>query len=201
MRYIGPHRVTCLSVDDAGVGCLFDDGRKAEILYSDPPWGDGNVKFWATKASKDTGKAVAAISYDTLVDAFFKLIAKFVTGHVFIETGLRWEADMVERMERVGLRNLERVQLQYRSGGKFYPNVLLFGSFIGGVAALTRLEGCYGADVAADAVAPLARTGEILFDPCCGMGFSARAALRNGMEFRGNELNPVRLEKTIARLS
>ena len=201
MKQIGPHRVTNLSIDRPQVSDLFNDGAKADILYSDPPWGDGNVKFWATKASKDTGRPVQAISYDALVTAFFDLIAKHVSGHVFIETGMRWADDMTARMLAIGLHNLETVRLQYRSGGKLYPNVLLFGSFLDGHAGLSKLEGQYGARVARDAIALLAQEGGILFDPCCGMGYSAAAALAHGMQFRGNELNPVRLEKTIARLN
>jgi hypothetical protein len=33
------------------------------------------------------------------------------------------------------------------------------------------------------------------------MGYTAQAAIDNGLAFRGNELNAKRLEKTVARLS
>ena len=198
IKHIGPHRVSNLSVDKPEVGQLFDDGRKAAILYSDPPWGEGNVKYWATKATKDTGKTVEPITYEALCKAIFNLIAGYVTDHVFIETGFRFEQDMVQRMERVGLKRITRCQLVY--AGK-HGNVLLHGSFTGQGIDLGYLEGRTGAAVAELAIKPVARAGEIVFDPCCGMGYTARAALLNGMQFRGNELNPVRLEKTIKRLS
>lgn len=198
MKQIGPHRVTALDILDAGVDELFSDGRKAAILYCDPPWGDQHVKFFATQARKDTGRPFRPISYEALIARLFDLVIRHVSGHVFIEIGLRWEDDMRARMHRIGLRNIERAGVVY--GHKRHDNALLFGSFANGRAALSRVEGMSGATVAREAVAPLAERGGILFDPCCGLGLSAVAALRNGMEFRGNELNPVRLEKTIVKL-
>lgn len=198
MKQIAAHRVTNLNVVDPGVDELFSDGRKALILYSDPPWGEGNTKYWATMATKMTGKPHASVGYEALIGRIFDLIGKRVKGHVFIETGLRWEDDTLRRMALVGLRNVERTSLRYGGG---LENILLFGSFAGGRADLSRLTGKSGAKVAEEAIAPLAVPGEILFDPCCGMGYSARAALLHGMEFRGNELNAKRLEKTIARLA
>jgi predicted methyltransferase len=40
----------------------------------------------------------------------------------------------------------------------------------------------------------------IVLDPMCGMGYTAQAAIKYGLAFRGNELNSVRLQKTIDRL-
>ena len=43
--------------------------------------------------------------------------------------------------------------------------------------------------------------GGVVLDPCCGKGFTARAAVAAGMRFRGVELNPARAEVTVAWLS
>jgi hypothetical protein len=196
VKIVGPHRVTNLNIIHPGVNELFDDGRKASILYSDPPWGEGNTKYWATMARK-TGQNVETVTYEALIGRIFDLVAKFVSEHVFIETGLRWKNDTLERMARVGLKNIEATDLTYGGG---FQNALLFGSFVGGVGDLSRVKGMAGGKVAELAIQSLAREGDILFDPCCGMGYSARAALLNGMQFRGNELNAQRLQKTIARL-
>jgi hypothetical protein len=198
LKSIGPHRVTSLSVEDPGVAALFDDGRKATILYSDPPWGDANVKYWATMAKKMTGQAVEPLRYDVLLDSIFDLIARFVTDHVFLETGLRFEEENLSRMQRIGLKNLSRVELVYDHGKQ--KNLLLFGSFTGGRADLAAMENWTGMAIPVEAVRQMAVPGGIVFDPCCGMGYSAHAALRNGMEFRGNELNEKRLAKTVERL-
>jgi predicted methyltransferase len=36
-----------------------------------------------------------------------------------------------------------------------------------------------------------------VFDPCCGKGYTARAAVASGMMFRGIELNPKRAAVTV----
>jgi hypothetical protein len=189
-----------LNVMAPGVEQLFNDGRKASVMFTDPPWGDGAVKNFARLAQKDTGRTFEAVPYDALLARIAHLVARFVTDHVFIETGVRWEAQNLEMMHRIGLRNLERVELLYDSGGKQHPSVLLHGSFLGQSARINDFYHWKGLKVAHMAVNRVRQPGEIVFDPCCGMGYSAQAALDNGMEFRGNELNPVRAQKTIERL-
>ena len=200
MRTIGPHRITNLNVIDPGVEALFDDGRKADVFYSDPPWGDGNVKFWATKAKKDTGQEFASIKYAEMLDRIYALIGNLVTGHVFMETGLRWLDANVERFKALGLQDIQTVRLLYKGGGKWLENVMIYGSVHGDGVDIAQFHHRSGQQLVSEAVALVARPGGIVFDPCCGMGYSAQAALNNGMEFRGNELNPVRLQKTIRRL-
>lgn len=200
MQVIGPHAVTCGSLTGGQVNDLFDAGQKADLMFGDPPWGEGNVKFWATKASKDTGVPVAPISYEALISRWFELAQRFVDDHVFIETGLRWHQDSIERMQAIGLRKIQSVELLYASGGRKLPNVLIHGSFKGNEVSIRDLHHLSGAQVSRLTIAKVARPGGIVFDPCCGMGYSAQAAIDNGMTFRGNELNPVRLKKTVARL-
>lgn len=200
---IGKHRVTNASVESPVVDLLFDDGRKADVLYSDPPWGDGNVGYWATKASKDTGEPVPRITYEALISRIFGLIRSHVAGYVFIETGFRWEEDTRARMAQAGVREVDSVTLKYRSGSKWLENVLIAGTIGGGmdhVLALTAVAGGHGPAVARECIARTVSPGGIVLDPCCGMGYTAQAAVDAGAEFRGNELNPVRLAKTIRRL-
>jgi DNA modification methylase len=54
-----------------------------------------------------------------------------------------------------------------------------------------------GADVSKNCIKAVAEEGAIVLDPCCGMGYTARAAVANKMRFRGNEFNSKRLQKTI----
>lgn len=200
MRNINGHLITNLNVIDPGVDQLFADGRKADVVFSDPPWGSGNVSFWATKALKDTGVQPQLLTYDQLLERVFGLIQKYCVGDVYLETGLRWEKQNVEWMERIGLKNIEVEICLYKGGAKMLPNLIMFGSFRGATGNLKREHHQTGVDVSARCVAHSAVPGGIVFDPCCGMGYSARAALLAGMQFRGNELNSVRLAKTIAKL-
>jgi hypothetical protein len=197
----GPHRVSQGCITGGQVDALFDDRAMAWAIYGDPPWGEGNTKFWNTKARKDTGDEVPLVTYDRLIERWFDLASRYVLEHAFVETGLRWEDDTRERMAAAGFKGIRAVRLQYRSGNKMLPNILLHGSRTGKVIGLSALHDLSGYAVPRTAIEMIASPGEIVFDPCCGLGYSAQAALDNGMVFRGNELNPVRLEKTKRRLA
>lgn len=201
MQVIAPHRVTNLNIVDPGVDELFNDGRKADIFFSDPPWGDGAIKMFTAMARKNGGQEFSSIAYEDMLSRIADLIQEHVTGHVFLETGLRWEDSNQRMMESIGLTGINRVELLYKSGGKMLPSVLLSGGFNGSSVALSDLHHASGAGVAVECIRRVTRPGGIVFDPCCGMGYSSAAALANGMEFRGNELNPARLAKTVKRLS
>lgn len=193
------HRVQCGNILDPDVDYMFSDGRKARVFYCDPPWGDAMMKLFATMATKDTGIKFDPSGYEALEARMFQLIERHVYGHVFIETGLRWEAGITARMQALGLKSLSSVKLRYGQRGE---NVLLYGTFLAGTPVrLSPLAGMKGPPVPVSAIAQCSAPGEIVFDPCCGLGLSARAARLNGMEFRGNELNPKRLDRTIARLT
>ena len=44
---IGKHTVSNEDVQHVDFNKLLE-GSKAHILYTDPPWGDGNMKYWCT---------------------------------------------------------------------------------------------------------------------------------------------------------
>ena len=46
----------------------------------------------------------------------------------------------------------------------------------------------------------VAKPHDVVLDPCCGTGLTARACLRLGLTFYGNELNAARARKTAALL-
>jgi hypothetical protein len=47
----------------------------------------------------------------------------------------------------------------------------------------------------------IANAGEVVFDPCIGLGMTARMAHYFNMICYGNELNPIRLRRTLLWLS
>jgi len=198
MKVIGKHKVSNLSVSDPRVSNLFAQGEKASILYVDPPWGEGNMKFWTTLMKKQTGVSVEPIPFTALIDSILRLALSYTHGMVFIETGLKWEAQIADAMRAAGLGGVRSHHLVYRSGSVMKPCVFLSGatpsSNHSGYAPHPSLSGAALVD---DVVQHHAVPEGILLDPCCGMGYSARAATNNGMRFFGNELNASRLAKTI----
>ncbi len=200
MTTIGQHRVTHGNVDDAQVDQMLA-GERVWTLYSDPPWGDGNMEYWRTMNRKMTGEDVPQISHDRMLWRFRDLITKYVDGYAFIETGLRWQQPWVENLKASGLVNLQTVRVFYGSSSKLYENVLICGSRPGVPAPLLDgAEKLRGLPLPTKCLGAVARPRAIVLDPCCGMGYTARAAVANGMIFRGNELNASRLAKTVAHL-
>lgn len=193
------HKVTCASIEDPVVDLALA-GETVDVLYSDPPWGDGNLKYWATMNRKMTGTDNAPLDYASLLGRIRELAERYVRGWVFIETGPRWVTEVVDWMSEftqlVGVQNTT-----YQAGSKLLPCSLVSGTTTPDAPPFTaNVEGLRGAAFATAVVADVGRPGGVVFDPCCGMGYTAAAALAADMRFIGNEVNAKRLAKTIARL-
>jgi hypothetical protein len=203
ITHIGPHAVKHGSVM-AGIDDLMA-GTKAYLAYSDPPWGQGNLNYWQTINNKHTGAPRQEIDLDAFLDTIFDTLQRHVEGVVLVEYGQRWRDPLLARAARYGLAHSGEVELLYKSGSKLLPcDLHVFGT--GGQAVplpegfLETVRHTFGYDTLRKAFTPFAKPGAVVLDPCCGMGYTAQAALDTGMVFRGNELNAKRLEKTIARL-
>ena len=196
IQNIGWHKITNASVDEAVVDDMLR-GERVNILYSDPPWGDGNLKYWVTMNKKMSGREFTPIPYSVLVERFRGLISNYVDGHVIIETGKAWLGETVNMLRPV-VHNIDVYTLQYRSGSRMLECVMISGVTNPSYPKMSfNPTGMHGYEVPKQSIASIATPGGIVLDPCCGMGYTARAAVSAGMQFRGNEFNPVRLAKTV----
>jgi len=194
-------------MDRAGIDALMD-GDAADIFYSDPPWGQGNLKYWSTINKKMTGQVMEQPPLDDFLNAIFDLAAHYTQDYLCIEYGCRWLDAIQKHATDRGFTPLVVVDIQYRSGAKMLPlhlHVFSKGGMPLPPGYVASVAGTHGYDCIAKAVKPLAEmvkkksSDPIIMDPCCGMGYTARCALEFGLDFRGNELNEKRLAKTIAR--
>jgi len=198
---IGVHRV---AVGDVQRGAVreFMRGARAAIVYSDPPWGEGNLRYWRTHA-KDTSRpswAEFVAEWTSAVSA-----ALIPEGALFVEMGLRWADDFAESLATNGRPVVARWVTQYKAGSKLLPVALLYsGPTLRAEFDPTPLRGptlpreCVREAASAmrlDAL-PSEFRGAV-FDPCCGKGYTARAAVASGMMFRGIELDPRRAAVTV----
>ena len=196
IKTIGRHKVTNASIDDKIVDTMLA-GEKVSVFYSDPPWGDGNLKYWVTMNKKMTGAIYNLLTYRQLIGRISSLIKCYVDGQVFIETGPRWGQETIDAIS--GLVGGIRVyRLKYKSGSKMLENLLIYGT-TGAQHKPMQFDptGMHGLDVPRRCIESIATPGGIVLDPCCGMGYTARSAVAAGMAFRGNEFNAKRLQKTI----
>lgn len=164
-----------------------------DCIYSDPPWGNGNLKFWRTH----NGQAGHPVDWNQFLVRFFGICAKHCpNGPWFVETGTRFVDDCLAASP---LPAANVVPCRYRAGSKWLPNVLLsFGSELS--SPWIAEESRYGQNLIRWALSRIP-SGSRVLDPCCGLGGTAKACAALGLEFYGNELNPKRLERTLAVLS
>ena len=121
---IGLHKVTNASLENPIVDQLFENGEKALVLYSDTPWGDGNVKYWATINKRMTGQEITPLKYSQIIDRIIDLAVNHVDGWIFIETGQRWEKETIEDLEKHFYKIKSTVRY-YGNGSKLWPNILI----------------------------------------------------------------------------
>ncbi len=202
---IGPHVVAVGDVQRGAVKTLLEQERDelADIVYSDPPWGEGNLRYWRTQAHDSARPAWSEFveAWTTSVSASLR-----TDGALFVEMGLRWEHDFKRALEAVGRPIRYRWETRYKAGSKLLPVALLYS----GPALRGDFNPCdlRGPDLPRACVHEAALALGLpevfrgtVFDPCCGKGYTARAAVAAGMRFRGIEMNPDRAAVTSAWLT
>lgn len=205
---IGRHKVRHGNVMDDLEGLV---ERNVDVFYSDPPWGQANLRYWETMRLKmnelDESERNDVPDLVAFLDRIMSLCVKHTKGYAVIEYGQKWREQLVEMARGKGMKLLTVVETKYRSGSKMLPlDLLLFSVGItpnsGIVETFERdVSGTHGYETVRRAFGALGvQKGLTVLDPCCGMGYTAQAAVDNGMTFRGNELNAARLAKTKARL-
>ena len=194
---IGPHRLLCADITEPGTLEPLMLGSTADLIYSDPPWGPGNQQYWHTMNHRGS---VPRTSWSGFLWAFAAVCAGYrkPAAPVFVEMGLRWTDDLDLAMEAAGLPLLRRWSIFYGPKRKPLENtVALFGA---PAPEFTLPDPPHGEPVTRAIVGACVKPGDLVLDPCTGLGMTARCTVDRGGVFRGTELNPERLEKTAARL-
>lgn len=160
-------------------------------VYSDPPWGPGNAKFWRT--ANDQGDF--PVDYDALLEAFARVAHSASVG-AFVEMGLRWQVELQRAMQP---------WTPHRTWTTVYgkpprPNLVQFyphPDLAGAVAAAEDPSGMTGEAVTRTLLTGRVQVGDVLIDPCMGLGMTLRVGHELGALVRGNELHPARLSRCL----
>ena len=198
---IGPHRLRHGDLR-GGISDLME-GQLADFIYGDPPWGEANLRYWQTLNKRMTGADKLGIEYESFQHLYFKTISEVARDHCIIEYGERWREDIIQFSKDYGFKHMD-VATSYYSSDNLPVDIHLIsksGQWEGGLpfkAACHNFKGYGLVSKLFDMYLP--EGAEIVLDPTCGMGYSARAAAERGAKFRGNELNRKRLGKTIDKL-
>jgi hypothetical protein len=200
----GPHKVLSKCISDIEVLKLATT-EAVNILYCDPPWSSGVSKMFATMNRKaNEGVSPDPLSFDVILSRLMKF-SQSVDGYVMIEMGKEHHHALLEIMRsQPHLKNVELHEVEWPSGRKqlkAWVVIASTGSYPKYEYPIQNINGDWKmtSELLANAAQNLALPSDqiTVFDPCCGLGITAKSALQHGLRFVGNEFNPARLEKTI----
>lgn len=203
MQRIKQHKVNHGDIMTLDVKKLYD-GKPVDVFYSDPPWGEGNLKYWQTINNRMTGAERKEVNHNAFLNRIMQIASNktLVNGPVIIEYGIRWRNEIISLAQSHGLKHNKTVVTYYRSGNKLLPLELHFFNMHNQIPTnyYENIKDSIGYNIVKKALGPLVQQGTRVSDLCCGMGYAAQCTKDNGGVFFGNELNKARLEKTIKRL-
>ena len=200
MESIGVHRLTNHNLMD-GIDELMV-GLQADIALIDPPWGEGNEKYWHTALAKvDPKTNIIRPPHNEFLDQFFYLLKQWTKpdAFIFVEYGVRWREEIVRRGEISGLHSLSIVEAKYKASSKLLPyDMHIFGHSkkVLSPKMLNELSGRQGFEVARAAMREISSSGQVMLDLCSGLGGFAKVAHEFGLRYFGNEMNPSRYART-----
>lgn len=157
-----------------------------DMLYADPPWNQGNVNSFVTKAGFDRYVA----SFDEFLAALTTAIDTIAPRVCYLEAGAK-HVDQVADLLAARWRCIDRWKIRYY---KKNPCYLIRAADSEKPADFTCLDDTETPLAAIQAEAPTS-----VADLCTGRGLTLLAAHQCGLPFHGTELNRRRLAVAIER--
>lgn len=165
---------------------------RADIVYCDPPWNQGNVNSFITKAGMDSYVS----GFGGFLDTLFNRITEIGPDVCYLETGKQHLTD-VETLMGAQFYCTETWEIRYY---KKHPCFLVRGA---GTPSTAWRD--FGIDFTGmdDTETPTAairvESPQTVADLCTGRGLTLLAAHAHGARFVGTELNRRRLAVAIDR--
>lgn len=181
-------KITCFhrAVGDWDVFPYYD------VLWCDPPWGEGMLKLFVRMAERAGGSPPGDNLHRVLTDLFSRASRQ---KPLFVEYSHKGTSLPLSIAEHLG-HTLHTVSHCVQENAKPFV-VLNFNT-----PAYTVPDGARGFDVVRGMVKAL--RPHIVFDPFAGMGKTAEAVASAGAQYIGSEMNPDRyakLMKVAARIN
>jgi hypothetical protein len=164
-------------------------GEKAGCLYSDPPWGIGNLKYWRT-INEQKGHSV---DWSLFVKRIKFLYERHVNGPLFLEMGIRFENDLIQAFGKPSAK-----YDIYYGGAKKQPHIIMCW---GAVPCKNPTGMNSNVEAPYTVLSSLPSIPKSVFDCCVGQGTTAKVCKKIGSVCYANELNPKRAEKTMKILN
>lgn len=161
---------------------------KADLIYTDPPWSDGNCKYWRTIAHKqDNNIESYKLSYHTFLS---RLHEQLPHTPLFIEGS---------RLTYNTILNVFGEDYKYNRVFKvFYDkDIEQRLIFFNDNPIILDLNDMVDLEYVQAVFTYYNYTTETVLDPCTGLGITPKTAYKFNKNFIGFDLNKTRLDKTI----
>jgi 16S rRNA G966 N2-methylase RsmD len=153
-----------------------------DMIWCDPPWEDGMVKYFQTLNKKQTGKEVSN-QIDGILDTLFRLAHK--GKPIAVEYSVKGHERVIRYAEKYGHvtghttyakqeNGITSVIIFFNTDCSIPDNVVGYANTIMGVQQIGAKH---------------------VFDPFAGVGRTGRAVLKAGATYHGSELNEYRYNK------
>jgi hypothetical protein len=175
-----------------------------DFCYTDPPWGNGNLKYWDTMNKKMNQVETDQIDQERLENRCVELICKNVKHYAFIVYGVREaESLMLKLKAQPNVTDIQYIEKKYRSGAKWLKNCVIAVTLNSApkenwTGLLTNQDGRAGLHVVAKMFKGKYQS---VMDCFIGQGFYLETFNEYGFDVIGNELNQARLTKAISRIT
>ena len=165
---------------------------KADVIWCDPPWGQGLMGFFDTLNQKQTGSKKRGENWSEFLTTLARDFFTVAKGPVIINIGKKWVNEVKLVFCSYGFTYCDIVTEVYRG---YECKTLLFWKGVpvegANIQSNAGLEGQAGTT---NSVSLFKVPNGILLDPCCGKGYAIRSASANGMQFRGGDINEHRIK-------
>lgn len=190
---------------------LFFD-KKADIIWADPPWGDGLMKYFQTQNRKlNPNETTIDWSASEFLERLLQICKEVMHQNsiMFLEYGEKHFDFVHDAIKNSGLFFEGFREINYFGGGKWRKHHLfILTKSAGGAKQLSKvpnaeaLQNIGGSKMIIKCLEAYPLNAQTtIFDPCCGLGLTAEAAIHYGARFIGNELSPARARRAIDRIN
>ena len=188
--------ITDIAVDK-NIRSNYPDG--IDFCYTDPPWGNGNLKYWKTINRKMNNRECNLLDQETLENRVTELIASYVNNYAFVVYGVREAKSLMDKLKaKPSVKDVQYYEKIYDGNKKNciicitlnQAEVLDF-SFVAntkGVESLVKI-----CELFKD------RFNSVL-EMFVGIGYYLKILDKYGFKVIGNELNEARLSKALGKI-
>ena len=176
--------------------------KSIDLYYSDPPWSSGNLKYWQTINKKQNRDAEFSktTDEDVFLARLMDLVDHYAKDLVVLEYSKKYEA--LEKAIKAKGFHISCIAASVYNHQNLKHVIVFAGRKPRSLAIeLHRYKGLTLVNHIFSCLEPLLPEDATVMDLCCGMGYTAKAAIKRGWTFVGNEINKNRLQKTIKALN